>query len=488
MSTESAWLHPASYARLGEPFCVAQRGAPASSPSLLYWNGALADASGWSGPAPPAALLCGALPQAHGGAVASAYAGHQFGHFVPQLGDGRALLLGDLQMPDGPAELQLKGSGRTRFSRGGDGRAALGPVLREVIVAESMHALGVPTTRSLAAVATGDAVLRDAGPLPGAVLARLASSHVRVGSFEFFAARRDIESLRTLCNWVIARHDPELAGDQRPALALLQAVCARQARLLARWMAVGFVHGVMNTDNMSVSGETIDYGPCAFLDEYQSNKVFSSIDHGGRYAYGRQPAIAQWNLARFAECLLPLIDDDEARALDLARPFIDGFPEDFAIAWTRLLVGKLGLSSSAPGDRQLAQDFLLLLEQGGHDFTLAFRSLAQRLAPSFWPRDLADPSSDPALGPWLQRWQQRLAEDACPAATHAAALRAANPAVIPRNHLIEQAIAAATEGRFAPFERLLGACLSPFDDGPAQQPFMAPPSATERVLQTYCGT
>lgn len=488
MTLETDWLHAADYARLGDRFCLAVAGAAAPAPRILYWNATLAAETGWHGEPPAAALLCGAQAPAHGSGVACAYAGHQFGHFVPQLGDGRALLLGDLNGPQGPLELQLKGSGRTPFSRGGDGRAALGPVLREVIVAEAMHALGIPTTRSLAAVATGAQVMRDAGPLPGAVLARLAASHVRVGSFEFYAARRDLDGLRALCDWVIARHYPACAQAPVPALCLLESACLAQAGLLARWLAVGFVHGVMNTDNMCLSGQTIDYGPCAFLDEYQSNKVFSSIDRNGRYAYGQQPAIAQWNLARLAECLLPLIDADEQRALDLARPLIERFPEDFARAWLAQFGRKLGLSRPTDEDRLLAQDFLALLEQGGHDFSLGFRCLAERLSPSAWPAALADPASDPAFAPWLERWQHRLAAEARPLDELAAALRAANPAVIPRNHQVEAAIAAALGDDLQPFDRLLKACTTPFDDHAGQHAFMAPPSPAQRVLQTYCGT
>ena len=489
MRTDSGWLIPPAYAALGPRFFVEQAGAPAAQPRLLFWNRALARASGWDDgqPADPA-LLGGARPPAHGPGIAIAYAGHQFGHFVPQLGDGRALLLGDLLINGRPHELQLKGSGRTPFSRGGDGRAALGPVLREVIVAESMHALGVPSTRSLAAVATGEQVLREAGPQPGAVLARVAASHVRVGSFEFFAARRDLTALRALLDWVIRRHYPECAEAERPAVALLEQVGARQSALVAQWLSIGFVHGVMNTDNMALSGETIDYGPCAFLDEYQSNKVFSSIDRGGRYAYGQQPAIAQWNLARLAECLLPLVDDDEDTALRLVTPCIESFPEQFSTHWLARFAAKLGIADPKPEDAALVQDFLTLLERGQHDFTLAFRSLARRLDGADWPADLADPTADAGFAEWLARWRERLVAQPTTPATVAERMRAVNPAVIPRNHQIEAAIRAATDGDFQPFERLLAACILPFAQTPAQFPFMQPPRPAERVLQTFCGT
>jgi uncharacterized protein YdiU (UPF0061 family) len=487
MNNERDWLLPPSYAALGERFCVPQSGAPAPSPTVLFWNHALAASSGWQGAPPAAALLCGAEPPTHGSGVATAYAGHQFGHFVPQLGDGRALLLGDLCFPEGLAELQLKGSGRTPFSRGGDGRAAIGPVLREVIIAEAMHALGIPSSRSLAAVATGAQVMREAGPLPGAVLARVAASHVRVGSFEFFAARRDSDSLQALCDWVIARHYPECAGAPRPALALLDAVCAAQAQLVAGWLSVGFVHGVMNTDNMCLSGQTIDYGPCAFLDEYQSNKVFSSIDRNGRYAYGQQPSIAQWNLARLAECLLPMIDADETRAIELARAPIDAFPAHLQAAWLQRMSAKIGIDDASAEDEVLLQDLLVLMEGQQVDFTLTFRQLSDVLDGKVWPASVSAQLAD-AFENWLERWQSRISLQAQSVQQIAAKMRATNPAVIPRNHQVEIALSNAATGDFSHFERLLDACTRPFDDGPDQQAWMMPPRPAERVLQTYCGT
>ncbi|MCK7594379.1 protein adenylyltransferase SelO [Pseudomarimonas salicorniae] len=488
MSSEENWLLPPEYAALGGRFCAGQAGAPAPAPRMLYWNAALAEQSGWPAAAEPDPnLLCGARAPAHGEGYATAYAGHQFGHFVPQLGDGRALLLGDLQLPAGRAELQLKGSGRTPFSRGGDGKAALGPVLREVIVAESMHALGVPSTRSLAAVATGDHVMREAGPQPAAVLARVARSHVRVGTFEYFAARRDLPSLRALTDWVIDRHDPDCRQAEIPPLALLERVCARQADLVARWLSIGFVHGVMNTDNMALSGETIDYGPCAFLDEYQSNKVFSSIDRGGRYAFSNQPAIAQWNLARLAECLLPLIDADEERAIALGRAPIDDFPRQFQQAWLVHIGLKLGFQSPVDDDQALIQDLLATLEREQLDYTLSFRQLAHLLDSAHWPEALPPLPAD-VLEAWLPRWRQRLAAQGTTPEAAARRMRSSNPAVIPRNHRIEAAIAAATGGDFQSFNNLLAACLRPFDDGPEQLDWMRPPKPAERVLQTFCGT
>jgi uncharacterized protein YdiU (UPF0061 family) len=489
MSMDSDWLRPAAYAGLGACFGHTQAGAAAARPRLAFWNTELAATSGWPGARQPdPQLLCGARPPAHGLGFATAYAGHQFGHFVPQLGDGRALLLGDLRIGGQAHELQLKGSGRTVFSRGGDGRAALGPVLREVLVAEAMHALGVPSTRALAATVTGEQVWREAGPQPGAVLARVASSHVRVGSFEFFAARRDLESLRALLDWVIRRHYPACAEAERPALALLEQVCARQARLVAQWLSVGFVHGVMNTDNMALSGETIDYGPCAFVDEYASNKVFSSIDRGGRYAYSQQPAIAQWNLARLAESLLPLVDADEQRSIELVMPCIEGFPDLFGRHWLRCFGAKLGLASPMPADTGLAQDFLALLEQHQHDFTLAFRSLARRIDGSDWPPQLVDPTAEACFAEWLARWRARLASEGTAVPAISAALHAANPALIPRNHQVEAAIGAAAAGDFQPFERLLAACTHPFSQAQEQLAYMQPPKPAERVLQTFCGT
>jgi uncharacterized protein YdiU (UPF0061 family) len=474
-----------SYAALPPGFWSAVEPTPVAAPRLLAWNSALAGALGLDPTleARAASMFSGNEPPVQARPIAMAYAGHQFGNFVPQLGDGRAILLGEVTDPQGRRfDVQLKGAGPTPYSRNGDGRAAIGPVLREFLVSEAMHALGVPTTRALAAVATGEAVFRD-GALPGAVLTRIAASHVRVGTFQFFAAREDHAGVRTLVDFVIARHYPALAGHANPPLALLEAVVQAQARLVAAWLQVGFVHGVMNTDNMAVSGETIDYGPCAFLDEYHPAKTFSSIDRRGRYAYGNQPAIAQWNLARLAECLLPLIHDDGEEAVALARAAIEGFAPAYRAHWLAGQRRKLGLASEADGDEALAQDFLEALQAVEADYTLSYRALSRAAR-----GDATGLPKSPGMDAWLARWRERLAHEPRDAGATAAALDAANPAVIPRNHLVEAALAAAAEGELAPFNALLAAVRRPFDDGPGQAPFMAAPDPAERVTRTFCGT
>ena len=472
-----------TYAGLPAAFHAAVAPTPVKAPRLLAWNTALAAELGLDASlaARAADVFSGNVLPDGAQPIALAYAGHQFGHFVPQLGDGRAILLGEVVDPRGRRfDVQLKGAGPTPFSRRGDGRAAIGPVLREYLVSEAMHALGIPTTRSLAAVATGEVVVRDE-ILPGAVLTRVAASHVRVGTFQYFAARGDDASVARLADYVIARHYPELREAPNRPLALLKAVAARQARLVAAWMQVGFIHGVMNTDNAAVSGETIDYGPCAFLDEYHPGKAFSAIDRQGRYAFGNQPPIAQWNLARLAECLLPLFP---GAALADARAAIEGFADTYRGHWLAGMRRKLGLATAEDGDEALARDFLEALQAVEADFTLSFRALvaaAEGAAPTALPKS-------PAMDAWLARWRERLAREALPAVERAARLRAANPAVIPRNHHVEAALAAAAEGDLVPFKALLAAVRRPFDDGPAQVPFMAPPDPAERVRNTFCGT
>lgn len=368
-----------SYAELPEGFYAKTAPTPVAAPTLIRWNAPLARALGLDPErfeAHAAAVFSGNALPGSAEPIAMAYAGHQFGHFVPQLGDGRALLLGELVDEAGVRrDVQLKGAGRTPFSRGGDGRAALGPVLREYLVSEAMHALGVPTTRALAAVATGEPVYRER-PYPGGVVTRVATSHVRVGTFQFFAARQDVESLRVLADYVIARHYPELADAPTPYLALLTAVRDRTAALVARWMAVAFIHGVMNTDNTSVAGETIDFGPCAFLDEFDPGKVYSSIDQGGRYAYANQPRIAGWNLARFAETLLPLLGEGEEEAVAAAQEAIDAFPPAFERAYQGHMLAKLGLERREEADVALLSDLLTLMADDAADFTLTFRALS----------------------------------------------------------------------------------------------------------------
>lgn len=482
-----------SYARLPER-CFARLGpTPVADPRLLRLNVPLAealglDAAALAGPL-GVAMLAGNLVPEGAAPMALAYAGHQFGQFVPQLGDGRALLLGEIVGRDGVRrDIQLKGSGPTPFSRRGDGRAALGPVLREYLVSEAMAALGVPTTRALAAVATGEAVYRET-VLPGAVLTRVAASHLRVGTFQYFAARRDEDALRALTGYALARHYPEAEGADNPAVALLDAVIARQAALVAHWLLVGFIHGVMNTDNCAISGETIDYGPCAFLDAYHPGTVFSSIDQGGRYAFGNQPTIARWNLVRLAEALFPLLGPDDDSAMAAARAALENFRPRFEAAYHAGLRRKLGLFSERAEDAALADDLLSAMAANGADFTLTFRRLGEAAADPAAEADLRALFADPAAcDDWLARWRARLALEPATPAARRGAMRAANPAVIPRNHLVQQALdAAIAEGDLAPFAELEAVLAHPFDD-PADPRFTQPPRAEERVLATFCGT
>ena len=500
----TAFAFDNTYARDLPGFYVAWKPTAAPAPRLLFLNELLASELGLD-PAPlrgaaGAALFAGnSLPE---GAepIAQAYAGHQFGGFSPQLGDGRALLIGELVDRNGRRrDIAFKGSGRTPFSRGGDGKAAVGPMLREVLIGEAMHALGIPTTRALAVVATGEPVFREER-LPGAVLTRVAASHLRVGTFQFFFARSDLDRLRQLADYTIARHDPELAGTPDRYLGLLRAVAQRQAALIASWMNVGFIHGVMNTDNMALSGETIDYGPCAFMEAYDPAAVFSSIDHDGRYAYANQPPVARWNLARFAETLLPLMaaSDDEAgarRAVAQATEVLDAFPDEYAAALLRGQRDKLGLLAAAAddaADRALAADWLELLHAQAIDFTLAWRRLAGAAAGDEAP--LRALFSEPAtLNPWLERWRKRCARDDAAdgrsAAERAARIRRASPWIIPRNHRVEEALAAATAGDLAPFERLLAAVRRPFDEAPELAAYAEPaPAAVTACYRTFCGT
>lgn len=493
-----------SYARELPDLYAAWNPAAVPAPVLLRLNHALAEELGW-----PAHTLAGEggaawfsgnrpLPDAQ--PLAQVYAGHQFGQYSPQLGDGRALLLGEVIDRHGRRrDIAFKGSGRTPFSRGGDGKAALGPVLREYLIGEAMHALGIPTTRALAVVATGEPVLREAGALPGAVLTRVAASHIRVGTFQWVAARGDVAQLRRFADYVIARHDPGLVGQPGRYLGLLEAVARRQADLLARWMGVGFIHGVMNTDNMTISGETIDYGPCAFMDAYDPATVFSSIDRGGRYAYGNQPHIARWNLARLAESLLPLMvetPDDEAQvqaAIEQATAVIDAFPAWYQTAWLRVMRAKLGLAGDNAGDEALAQDWLDLLAGQQADFTLSFRRLADVAAdPPAAPAAAQQVGleASPAWSDWWARWAARagLGQGAGPSV--AQTLRAANPAFIPRNLRVEEALTAATEsGDLDPFERLLAVLQRPFEDQPGADAYAEPPAAVQMAgYRTFCGT
>jgi uncharacterized protein YdiU (UPF0061 family) len=478
-------LAPPAYAALPARAFVRQSPDPVPAPAVVRVNRALAEELSLDvDPADAAALFSGNALPVGAAPIATAYAGHQFGHFVPQLGDGRAVLLGDARDRTGTLrEVQLKGAGRTPFSRGGDGRAAIGPVLREYLVSEAMHALGIPTTRALAAVTTGATVHR-ATPLPGAILTRVAASHVRVGTVQYFAARGDLASLTAVADFVVARHYPDAASARRPYVALLDAVVARQAELVARWMHVGFVHGVMNTDNMAISGETLDFGPCASLDDFDPRTVFSSIDHGGRYSYAEQPRAAQWNLTRLAEALIPLLADDDAAAVAVANEVLATFPPRFADAWLAGMRRKLGFADEEDGDLALAEDLLARMHRQRADFTLTFRRLADAVSGP----GAAIPFADPAVfEDWAVGWRARLARGPGTPADHAARIRGANPACIPRNHRIEQAIAAAEGGDLGPFEALHAVLARPYDD-PAATEYQAPPRPEERVLQTFCGT
>jgi uncharacterized protein YdiU (UPF0061 family) len=483
-----------SYAALPDSFFARVAPTPVAAPRLVKLNRPLAIELGLDPDqletAEGAEILAGKTVPAGADPIAMAYAGHQFGYFVPQLGDGRAILLGEVVDINGVRrDIQLKGSGPTPFSRRGDGRAALGPVLREYIVSEAMHALGIPTTRALAAVVTGEQVYRETA-LPGAVLTRVATSHIRVGTFQYFAARRDIDAIRRLADHVIARHYyAEVADTERPYHALLEAVIGRQAALVARWLSVGFIHGVMNTDNSSISGETIDYGPCAFMDAYDPAAVFSSIDEMGRYAFANQPRIALWNLTRLAECLLPLFSDDQAKAIKDAEAALDGFADAFTTAYQTGLRRKLGLFTAQADDPALAQALLETMTAGQADFTLTFRRLSEAAGDGNDAPVRALFQDPTGFDEWVGRWRQRLAQEPQTPAERRTAMQAANPARIPRNHRIEAVISAAVRNDdFGPFEELLAALAQPYEDRPAYAAYAEPPQPEERVLQTFCGT
>ena len=470
-------IEQSSYPSLAGRLRVAVEPQPAADPRLLAWNAGLAAELGldaFSDRAQEAARVFSGVEAALDAAPqALAYAGHQFGQFVPQLGDGRAALLGEIVARDGRRyDIQLKGSGRTPFSRGGDGLSALGPVLREYIVSEAMHALGIATTRALAAVATGATELRD-DVEPAAVFTRVAQSHLRVGTFEYFAARGDRDALRSLLDYAIERHYPELGSADRPAVEFLRAVGQRQATLVADWMRVGFIHGVMNTDNTSIAGETLDYGPCAFMDEFRHDKVFSSIDRHGRYAYSNQPVIAQWNLARLADCLMLVADE-----FDRYEAIVYAFIDDYEANYLERMRAKLGLRTQRQGDDQLVRDFLHALEERELDYTLGFRHLAERL--------VAQDAT--AFGAVETRWRARLEQEDAPADELEHGMNAVNPLFIPRNHRIEEAIRRAREGDLSVFNELLEVLQRPYDDQPGLQAYAEPPRPEERVRRTFCGT
>ncbi len=451
-----------SFVNLPSSFYMSQDPVPVAAPALVKFNHALAAEIGVSTDDFPVDVLAGNTVPKGAMPLAAAYAGHQFGGFSPQLGDGRAVLLGEVIGPDGiRRDIQLKGAGRTYFSRGGDGRATIGPVLREYLVSEAMHALGVPTTRALAAVTTGEPVQRET-PLPGAVLTRVAHSHLRVGSFQFHYARQDKAALETLTEYALARHYPEAKGP----LGLLDAVVATQAKLIAKWMGLGFIHGVMNTDNSAISGETIDYGPCAFMDVYHPETVFSSIDRQGRYAYATQPKIALWNLSQLAQTLVPLVGEVEPLEASLGR-----FDDIYATEFTRIFTAKLGLAAQ---DVDFIVATLKMMSDEGVDFTLFFRRLA-------YGQKINDLFEAPATADgWLNEWELRRSSKAN--------MEAVNPVFIPRNHRVEAALEAAAQGDFAPFKKLHAVLANPFNEQPENAKYEAPPTEEERVLATFCGT
>ncbi len=463
-----------SYARLGPAFFSAQHPIPVAAPRLIAFNDDLARIIGLipGEVTEMAAVFAGNAVPEGATPLAQLYAGHQFGSYNPQLGDGRAVLLGETVGRDGQRrDIQLKGSGRTPYSRGGDGRAWLGPVLREYVVSEAMHGLGIPTTRALAAVETGEQVMREAA-LPGAVLTRVARSHLRVGTFQIFAARGEVENLRRLTDYAIARHYPEAKGP----MGLLASVRDAQARLIAGWMSVGFIHGVMNTDNSSIAGETIDYGPCAFIDDYQPDTVFSSIDQMGRYAYSNQPDIAVWNLAQFATALIRQMEDVDAAIQD-ATEIVHAMPGLIHEAWLARFGAKIGIARVRESDGDLIAGLLSAMADNQADFTNTFRALAGGEARA----QFADAS---AFDRWAEGWTARCAHEADPVAT----MRTANPAFIPRNHRVEQMIEAALAGDYAPFHRLNTVLAAPYDDQPEARDLTLPPSPGEAVRATFCGT
>ncbi|QYK04403.1 protein adenylyltransferase SelO [Shewanella zhangzhouensis] len=485
-----------SFVRHMEGFFEPWQGARVPAPAMVCFNQQLADELGMDADAMEdsrlAAFFCGMLTAEGSEPVAMAYAGHQFGGFSPRLGDGRALLLGEITDIHGRRrDLHLKGSGRTQFSRGGDGKAVLGPVLREYLMGEAMYALGVPTSRALAAVTTGEDIYRD-GIKPGAVLARVASSHIRVGTFEYAASRGDHEGLRELVYYSLKRHYPELMSDEAPALALLNAVSRAQAKLVARWMGIGFIHGVMNTDNVTISGETIDYGPCAFMDSYDARTVFSSIDHDGRYAYGNQPGIARWNLARFAEALLPLLAEDESEALAHAQSVLDGFAEVYTNEWLAVFAAKFGLKTAQDGDLELFMDFLTLLGELKLDFTRAFRALANSLGDTSAAGIEALSDDSAKLAPWLTRWHERLGCEYGPQSDFApdarALMQGVNPVYVPRNHLLQGALDRAEAGDMGPFERLLEVVCRPYEERAGYEAYALGAPEDFGPFRTFCGT
>jgi uncharacterized protein YdiU (UPF0061 family) len=482
-----------SFARSLEGFFKPCQAEPATAPKLLQFNHALAKELGLDPLALDSeaglAIFSGNATPEGAEPLAQAYAGHQFGGFSPQLGDGRAILLGEvIDTQQRRRDIQLKGSGRTPFSRGGDGLAAIGPVLREYLIGESMHALGVPTTRALAAVSTGKQVYREIA-LPGAILTRIAASHIRVGTFQYGGARGDILKVRELADYAIQRHYPDTADAENPYLAFFAAVADAQASLVARWMSFGFIHGVMNTDNMTISGETIDYGPCAFMDRYAASTVFSSIDQYGRYAYANQPEILTWNLARLAETLIPHVDTNKDRAIELLTEMIECINPLYESYWLAGMRSKIGLSTEDILDQELINDLLNLMEVGHADFTLVFRRLSQTLRGNRNNNAVRNLFKEPVtFDAWEKRWQKRLDQEKVVAETTAQKMDRVNPIYIPRNHKVEEALAAAVNQDMTPFTKLLNVVSHPFDEVVDNEAYAEPAPATNRPYQTFCGT
>lgn len=481
-----------SFSRDLEGCFVAWEAEAAQAPKLLQFNHDLAEELGLDVGALDSdagtAIFSGNIVPEGAAPLAQVYAGHQFGGFSPQLGDGRALLLGEVIDVNGQRrDIQLKGSGRTPYSRNGDGKAALGPVLREYLIGEAMHALGVPTTRALAAVSTGETVYRETS-LPGAVLTRVSASHLRVGTFQYFAARQEFDTVRQLADYAIARHHPAAGETDNPYLAFIQSVAAVQAKLVAHWMSIGFIHGVMNTDNVTISGETIDYGPCAFMDTYSPGTVFSSIDTQGRYAYGNQPAIMAWNLARLAEALIPLVDEDRDKAVEILTEMINTVPADYeakSITWMR---AKLGLTRAADDDVELVNELLTAMEQGNADFTMTFRRLSDAVRGNAIPVQSQFDGLQ-GINTWLDRWRGRLAQEDVTPDTRAAQMDQINPIYIPRNHKVEEALSAAVENEdMSVFSSLLAVISHPFKEVAGQESYATPAAPAAFPYQTFCGT
>ena len=482
--TEFSFHLESTYAELPEVFFSKLSPTPVNQPEMVIFNQSLADQVGLKlgelSIDERTQFLCGnQIPQGIK-PFAQAYAGHQFGNFTI-LGDGRAIVMGEHLTPSGQRiDLQLKGSGRTPYSRGGDGRAALGPMLREYIISEAMHALGIPTTRSLAVVSTGEKVFRET-ELPGAVLARIAGSHIRVGTFEFASLQQDKRITEALLDYMIDRHFPEIKGKENKVLAVIEAVIDQQAALIAHWMRVGFIHGVMNTDNMSLSGETIDYGPCAFMDTFAPDTVFSSIDHRGRYAYANQPYIAQWNIARLAESLLPLIDGKREEVIATVEDLLNSFEQVYKSKWLTMMGSKLGLTEVSIKDEKLITDLLDWMHKNSADFTNTFRDLCKKLP-------AGELYESETFQNWFARWQNRLKKEKQELETSYVLMRSLNPAVIPRNHKVEEALQAGEKGDFEPLHALLHAIDKPYQDDEHLLPYQSPPRPEEKVLQTFCGT